>query len=78
MNKGQIERIVEEMRGKLEQDNRLGVLLSNADAQVVVRALNELIPTMPVWEVGDPKESVAVLSRTDASGAVVSTMVVQS
>lgn len=78
MKRDKVEKIAAEMRAKLAKDNRLGVLLSNADAQVVLRALEELSGTMPTWEVSDPKGSVAVVAQTTASGAVVATQVVQS
>ena len=77
MKRDKVEKIAAEMRAKLAQDNRLGVLLSNADAQVVLRALEELSGTMPTWDVGD-KESVTVVASTTASGAVAATQVVQS
>ena len=77
MKRDEVEGIAAEMRAKLAQDNRLGVLLGNADAQIVVRALEEMARTMPAWEVGD-KESVTVVAQTTASGSVVATAVVQS
>lgn len=78
MKKDRLEGIVAEMRAKLAQDSRLGVLLSNADARIVVWALEEVARTMPAWEVTIPGEPVAVAAQTTASGSVVEAKVVQS
>lgn len=78
MKKDRLEGIVAEMRAKLAQDSRLGVLLSNADARIVVWALEEVVRTMPTWEVTIPGEPVAVVGQTTASGSVVEAKVVQS
>ena len=78
MKRDKVEKIAAEMRAKLAQDNRLGVLLNNADAQIVVRALEEMSGTMPTWEVGDKEGSVTVDAQTAAFGSVAATQVVQS